>query len=183
MSNLKRPYKYREGQRKALEWFFSVPQNNPAILDVGCGIGTGIKHLIKMGYESVSGIDIDSERVALCKRRGLDVVCGNATFYEFKRKYNIIWMSHSLEHFIYPYMTIKNLLSSAEIPVRFYIVVPYPDFEPAEEHHASRFMGLNRNDKGNSFLEWLEFCGLEPYKHIFDDYRESEMWVKCIAKG
>lgn len=178
MNNLKRPYKYREGQRKALDWFFDVPSMSDVILDVGCGIGTGMKHLISKGYD-ISGIDSDPGRVSFCLRRHLDVVCGDAETYNFGRIYNVFWLSHSLEHMKDPKTLIKNLLSRSTKRCRFYIVVPYPDLNPAEEHRASKELGLNINDSGKAFIKWLSGVGLKPYKAKFDDYREPELWIKC----
>lgn len=180
MSNLKRPYKYRVGQRRAIDWFFSVPETNARILDVGCGIGTGMKHLISKGYTDISGIDNDPDRVCFCKRRGLDVVCGDAAIYNYKRVYNIVWLSHSLEHFIYPDVLIYNLLQSTEKACRFYIIVPYPDRNPAELHKGSKELRLHIDDAGEMFCKWLTEHKLEVYKMKFDKFRESELWVKCV---
>jgi len=44
------------------------------VLDVGCGSGIQIEAAIKSGAEKVLGVDIDSESLDYCERKGLDVL-------------------------------------------------------------------------------------------------------------
>ena len=48
-SPIKKPKKYRDGQRKAIEWFFKDVPKDRIILDVGCGLGVGMLKLKDMG--------------------------------------------------------------------------------------------------------------------------------------
>jgi SAM-dependent methyltransferase len=45
---------------------------NPRILDVGCGTGANLKMLARFG--AVEGVDISSQAVDFCRKRGLDCV-------------------------------------------------------------------------------------------------------------
>lgn len=68
------------------------------ILDVGCGYGRNLTHLLSAGYANTTGVEINTEIVKHNKERGLPCV----TVDELDRsedKYDIILMSHVIEHF------------------------------------------------------------------------------------
>ena len=49
-----------------------INNQNPRILDVGCGTGANLKMLA--AYGQIEGVDISPQAVAFCSERGLDVV-------------------------------------------------------------------------------------------------------------
>ena len=77
-----------------------LPKNKQAeILDIGCGFGSFMFELRKLGYTSVKGIDVSDQAVNFALSQKLDVT--NSSIKEFSSNsssYNFIYMSHVLEH-------------------------------------------------------------------------------------
>lgn len=176
---VKKPYHYRVGQRRALDHFFSKLQRGLSVLDIGCGEGTGLKHLRKIGYTDLTGIDLHPKKVELCRRRNLNVVCGDFLTYDFSKSFDFIWMSHSLEHMLYPEKVIQKIIKITYVWAAIFIIVPYPDTGPVSGHPASSIMGTRVNDEGKTFLNWIKRNGLFITQYKFDDFREKEIWVMC----
>jgi len=59
------------------------------VLDVGCGSGIQTEAALDGGAKSVLGIDIDSESILFCRKRGLDVVESDL-FSNVKGKFDLI---------------------------------------------------------------------------------------------
>jgi len=152
------------------------------VLDVGCGIGTGMLHLKSLGFQDVFGIDTDECRIQLAERRGLSVLCkdleelGNYYFFD------VVWSSHSFEHFKNPDKALDILMQNTTKDALFYFILPYPDLNPSALHVASREIGLNVSDGGLTLVKWFTDRGLKTLDIIYDDFRESEIWLKFRKK-
>ncbi len=76
-------------------------QRDAKILDIGCGLGTFLQNLKEAGYTDLTGIDISSESIAACRRKGLFVEkidsLDNFSLTSSKQ-FDFIVMSHVLEH-------------------------------------------------------------------------------------
>jgi 2-polyprenyl-3-methyl-5-hydroxy-6-metoxy-1,4-benzoquinol methylase len=96
----------------ALLDFLYIPycQNSKTILDFGCGNGTLIKKLKYYGF-NVSGVDFDEKAISELKKDGIEVY---SSLKLVSKKYDIIIMSHILEHLVDPesdLIEISNLLN------------------------------------------------------------------------
>lgn len=77
-------------------------QNDSTILDVGCGYGDKMEELLSLGYNNVSGVEINHTLVDMACEKGLNVVSVDAFDMEqHKDKYDVLVMSHIIEHFQY----------------------------------------------------------------------------------
>ena len=172
-SPIKKPLHYRLGERRAIDWFFKYEPLDSYILDVGCGCGVGIRQLYSLHFDKIVGIELNPRKVEMCKRRGLDVVCGDIGFehfYSYGDEFiDIVWSSHSFEHCL-PKVTIKTLKDITRPDARFFFVLPYPDLTPAPAHCASKEIGLNIDDGGNTLIQWFENQGLELIVKKFDNF-------------
>ena len=179
-SPIKKPLHYRLGERRAIEWFFKDVSRDRHILDVGCGTGVGMKKLLSMGFDRVSGIDLNTKKIELCKRKGLNV--GNFDVEKIEFYYvwhHIIWLSHSFEHVFNPSNVIQSLKNRTDFyEGQFFFVLPYPDLTPAPAHTASVEIGSNIDDGGKTLIQWFEDQGLELIVKKFDTFREKEIWLK-----
>lgn len=178
-SPVKKPWKARDGQRKAIDWFFLHVYKGVHILDVGCALGTGMVHLQNLGFKNLVGTELHPKKVEICKRRGLDVKNEDIeTLYPFKKWFDVIWASHVFEHLLNPDETMHNLLEITQKDALFFFVLPYPDIEPAAAHCSSTEIGLSIDDDGSTLIQWFESNGLEFIHKKFDNYREPEIWLQ-----
>lgn len=185
MGNVKRPLRYRQGQKRAINLLgFDGMDKSLSILDVGCGIGTGMLHFNQLGFSHVYGIDKDDDRVCLAKRRNLNALNWRVEdlVWVFEDVFDIIWASHSFEHFRNPSNVLDDLRYLTREDALLFFVLPYPDLNPSELHIASRIIGLNVDDDGKTVIKWFEDRGLELLYSCRDDFREPEMWLKFRKK-
>ena len=174
---IKKPWKYREGQRRAIDWFFEDIDKDKRILDLGCGEGAGIKHLLSLGYKDLVGVDIHPRKVQLARRRHLPVFQRDIHNFEFGG-FDIVWSSHSFEHMFDPSEAIEVLKTATKPDASFFFVMPYPDTGDETAHCSSREIGLREKDLGESVRKWFYEHGLLCRKQKIDDYREPEIWLK-----
>ncbi len=93
------------------------PDKNANILDIGCGFGSFIREVKKLGYNAVKGIDISDQAIEFSRKQNYDVTRASVKEYadESKTQFDLISMSHVLEHInkneiIETLSTIKNKL-------------------------------------------------------------------------
>ena len=72
------------------------------ILDVGCGYGDKLEQLRQAGYQNISGVEKNTALVELASGKGFTVVSvDDFSMQENSEKYDVIIMSHIIEHFQY----------------------------------------------------------------------------------
>jgi len=73
---------------------------NCAILDIGCGLGQFLTRLKERGYNNAEGIDINDESISYCLANGINAHESYIQPWAEKNKgkYQLITMSHVLEH-------------------------------------------------------------------------------------
>ncbi len=73
-----------------------------AILDLGCGYGSFLFFLQAHGYKNVTGVDISTEEIVVCKKLFRSYKFVQADIYKYllseKEKFDVIYLSHVLEH-------------------------------------------------------------------------------------
>ncbi len=99
------------------------------ILDLGCGFGQMLHAITRKGYTKLTGIDINDEAVAFCKSIDLSVKKVedlNSFASENPNKYEIILMSHVLEHIPKgeTLSTLKLIFSMLKPGGKFLVMVP-----------------------------------------------------------
>ncbi len=92
----------------------------PSILDIGCGTGSTLRQLSKLG--KVIGIDFSQEAINYCNKRGLkNVTLGDATRLRFRSKsFDCVTVFDVIEHIdedLKAFKEIKRVLKSGGIAI------------------------------------------------------------------
>lgn len=81
-----------------------------AMLEVGCAAGDLLERVVQTGTAAtVHGIDVSAEACARARDRGLDVFHGTLDEFETDQRYDLIFMSHVIEHVLDPVETIVKV--------------------------------------------------------------------------
>ncbi len=83
------------------QFFIDNIKSSDSVLDIGCGNGAVAYDLVKKA-KLVLGIDINKKNIKFAKkyykRKNLNFIIGDATKFQFKRKFDVIILSNVLEH-------------------------------------------------------------------------------------
>lgn len=101
------------------------PFGTKTMLDVGCGGGILMKHMHDLGW-TTHGIDISEEGLTNCKRKAPDAILIKGTLQDLPsdRKYDLITLSHVIEHLPDPLGTLKYCWNLLEPRGKILIIVP-----------------------------------------------------------
>jgi 2-polyprenyl-3-methyl-5-hydroxy-6-metoxy-1,4-benzoquinol methylase len=95
------PY-YRYKRKEFLKLLSKVNFKNKSILEVGCGPGGNLKHLLNSNAKSLTGCDISSQMVKLAKSnlpQNVKIVKTNGVEMPFEKKsFDIIFTATVLQH-------------------------------------------------------------------------------------
>ena len=100
--------------------------NNVRVLDVGCGDGSLMSHLIKEKNIEARGLELKKENVTKCIYKGLPVIEGNAEteLHQFpNQSFDFVILSQTLQAFYNPEKVLKDLLRIGES-----VIISIPNF-------------------------------------------------------
>lgn len=173
-----KPIKYHIGEWEALQWFTEKWAINDRILDVGCGVGYGTGMIKLLGINDVVGIDINPDKITVGRRLGYSVESTHLMNYHIYDWFDVIWCSHAFEHMENADSALKRLMLLTRKRAKLCFVLPYPDFDPAPAHTASKEIGLDIDDEGQTVIDWFTNHGLFLNRFKFDSFREKEIWLE-----
>lgn len=99
---------------------------NVRVLDVGCGDGSLMSHLIKEKNIEARGLELKKENVTKCIYKGLSVIEGNAEteLHQFpNQSFDFVILSQTLQAFYNPEKVLKDLLRIGKS-----VIVSIPNF-------------------------------------------------------
>ena len=99
---------------------------NVRVLDVGCGDGSLMNHLIKEKNIEARGLELKKENVTKCIYKGLPVIEGNAEteLHQFpNQSFDFVILSQTLQAFYNPEKVLKDLLRIGKS-----VVISIPNF-------------------------------------------------------
>ena len=99
---------------------------NVRILDVGCGDGSLMNHLIKEKNIKARGLELEKENVQKCIYKGLPVIEGNAEteLHQFPgQSFDYVVLSQTLQAFYNPEKVLKELLRIGKS-----VIISIPNF-------------------------------------------------------
>ena len=100
--------------------------NNTRVLDVGCGDGSLMNHLIKEKNIEARGLELKKENVTKCIYKGLSVIEGNAEteLHQFpNQSFDFVVLSQTLQAFYNPEKVLKDLLRIGKS-----VIISIPNF-------------------------------------------------------
>lgn len=103
-----------------------VTPGEKKILDLGCGAGDNAKALIELGY-TVDGITLSDEEAAIVKKIVRNVFVfnlENGLPEALKEKYDVVILSHVLEHICYPGKLLQDIKKIVHSGSRIIIALP-----------------------------------------------------------
>jgi SAM-dependent methyltransferase len=110
-----------------------IKENKMSICDLGSGMGDGVK-LLKDQFPltNVTGIDFSKYAIEKAKKTYTELNFINADIEEFNKNYDVIILSHTLEHFENPTELLNKMIKLAD--KYFIIVVPFKEEDLYREH-------------------------------------------------
>lgn len=176
-----KPEHYHLSERKAIDILFDDIHKSSRILDVGCGVGQALSYLTMLGYDDVTGIELNEQKALIAQSAGLDVVAGDILHYTDPhiQSYDVIYSSHSFEHMFNPVQAMTRLSRITTDDAIFIFILPYVDTGDQTAHCASSEIGLRVHDEGHTVMDWFITHGMYITEVQFSDVREPEIWLKC----
>ena len=107
-----------------VETLFGAVPMGARVLDVGCARGGLLMAMRGFGYTNLFGIDPSPACVTACRDKGLDVIKGTIETAPLRGKFDLITVSHVLEHVPNPQSAMASLVESLAPGGKLYIEVP-----------------------------------------------------------
>jgi SAM-dependent methyltransferase len=111
---------------RPLKTLVGLPAAKPggALLDIGCGSGTKLLELRRLGW-TVTGLEISESAASAGRSHGLEIVCGSVDdLLAQGRAFDAITMYHALEHMPDPRRTLESVAKLLTPGGELLIVVP-----------------------------------------------------------
>lgn len=167
------------GQQRFLDMTFRTADRAGTLLDLGCGDGTGLRHLRGMGFTRLAGTDLCADKLSHAAAVCPVVLCDFHYLPFGDRSFDFVYASHSLEHARQPARVVAEARRVLKGGGQFFVVLPYPDVgDWNEEAHAAKHeLGTDVLDGGEAVVRFLERHGLVKVQAGLDNFRESEVWL------
>lgn len=86
-----------------------LKERNASFLEIGSASGRLLEYLREAGYNNVQGIEISKDGFEASQKKGLKVFCGTLEEFNSADKFDMVYMSHVIEHVIDPVATVMRL--------------------------------------------------------------------------
>ncbi len=141
---------------------------NVRVLDVGCGDGSLMNHLIKEKNIEARGLELKKENVTKCIYKGLPVIEGNAEteLHQFpNQSFDFVILSQTLQAFYNPEKVLKDLLRIGKS-----VIISIPNFGYWKVRTSLLFFGKMPVTKTlpNSWYNTpnLHMCTIKDFFHF-----------------
>ena len=144
---------------------------NVRVLDVGCGDGSLMNHLIKEKNIEARGLELKKENVTKCIYKGLPVIEGNAEteLHQFpNQSFDFVILSQTLQAFYNPEKVLKDLLRIGKS-----VIISIPNFGYWKVRTSLLFFGKMPITKNlpNSWYNTpnLHMCTIKDLFHFCEE--------------
>lgn len=122
-----------------------------SVADVGCGAGGLLQPFKEIG-KLTDGFDFDTDYLAYGKAKGLNLYFGDFHI-EAKQNYDLVILSHVLEHFLNPIESIKNVVK--RINSNKYLLVEVPGILSIAETYYNPIIYFQNAHIYNFYRDYL----------------------------
>ena len=154
--------------------------DNVRVLDVGCGDGSLMSHLIKEKNIEARGLELKKENITKCIYKGLPVIEGNAEteLNQFpSQSFDFVILSQTLQAFYNPEKVLKDLLRIGKS-----VIISIPNFGYWKVRTSLLFFGKMPVTKTlpNSWYNTpnLHMCTI---KDLFDFCQKKRIKIKKVV--
>ena len=173
--------RWEEGQKRYVEAVFANANRDLKILDIACGDGVGLRQFRSLGFKHIVGVDFNETKLEKARESGYEVLGRDMhDLSDFAdRSFDIVYSSHSLEHAYRPAAVLSEFHRILVANGTLLVVLPYPDTgDWNDEAHGAKYeLGTNLVDHGQAVMNYFEAHGFELLTHVFDRFREPEIWL------
>ncbi len=128
---------------------FFKPLNIPvtaSVLDIGCGQGTFMDVLSKLGYVDLIGITKSEDDARACYRKRYFTAQVDMSDLPFESKsIDFIWCRHAIEHSPFPLFTLFEFNRVLKDNSKVYIEVPAPACVRKHEYNSNHYSILGED--------------------------------------
>ena len=153
---------------------------NVRVLDVGCGDGSLMSHLIKEKNIEARGLELKKENVTKCIYKGLPVIEGNAEteLHQFPdQSFDFVVLSQTLQAFYNPEKVLKDLLRIGKS-----VIISIPNFGYWKVRTSLLFFGKMPVTKTLPHTWYntpnLHMCSI---KDLFDFCQKKRIKIKKVV--
>lgn len=158
--------------------FLKGVSNPKKVLEVGCGAGGILSRYLDIGCE-VLGLDFDENYLAYAQKNNIPVKRGSVEQLRFNEKYDLIILSHVLEHIKYPSDFLKKLSNHLTNDGVLYIEVPSLDNLESGGYKYDLLRYLQNAHTIHFTIKSLELmCKRSGYRCIKSTRFIHSCWVK-----
>lgn len=167
--------KWTDGQKRFIDFYFDSKERNIRILDIGCGEGVGLAYLKSLGFKNVFGVEFNPRKAQIA-RKTATVYEQDAHNLDIPGKFDVVVLSHFLEHTLQPDVVLKNVAKLLKKTSEMLIVLPFPDTGPDDAHTAKYILGTAEGDE-EKLDDYITKCGFTNLFSVRDGFREPEIWL------
>jgi len=115
-----------------------------SVLDVGCGQGVALELFAAAGFKA-TGVTIGDD-AAICRAKGFEVIEQDFSFLDFNdAAFDLVWCRHALEHSVFPYFTLCEMLRILKPGGLLYVEVPAPDTACNHQKNPNHYSVLGKS--------------------------------------
>lgn len=155
--------------RKLEKVLCALVDPDTSVLEVGCGSGRVLRGLKKDKNCKVFGMDISNVAIAILRRHGVPGIVCDANVFSDKTPYDVIILSHTLEHIADD----QQLLKKLALNTKKYLIVAVPNDCMGPEEEPEHLRQYSKE----ALLELLT----PLYKKIDDHSTGVHLILKCYA--
>lgn len=123
------------------------------LLDIGIRDGAFLEWLKELGFSDLYGVDVYERTIEITKAKGIDCEVADVQCLDLGRRFDVIVMSHVLEHCPNPDIVLENVYNHLNENGILFIEVPIEQGKPRPTEKDAHYFNFN------SFNDMLNLLG------------------------